>query len=486
MRRATILMCCVLALPACKGKHGGGSGDSPSAGSAAVAGSAAELADGPEESSHEDHSGITWIHDDYSAALAKAKRESKPLVIDMWAAWCHTCLAMQQGVLRDRGLSDISGRFVWLALDTEKKSAAEAMSKFPVRVWPTFFVVSSSDESVQATQLGSTSLSSYRDFLLRGEKGHLAVLEAGGALDESSPLYFLRQGDQAWSQGDYPKAAAGYGKAVEVAAPDWPRRVETLNAQISALDRADDKSECAKLGQRGLEEVAGGHSAATTDFIYYANDCADLLPEAERPALRKRSLEILDALLADPDAALSTDDRSDALDNSRRIALALGDKERAHAYAIKMRDLLDAAVAAAKTPHEEMTYVLHEVRVHAFLGEGEKILPWVEELEKKLPNEYDPAYRKGWLLNEMGRYDDALEAAERALSLIDGQRKGIILRLVADIRHRQGKRDEERKALAAVVEHYESLPKGQVTAKKIDKARKALAALDAPPSPPSN
>src|SRR5690606_13966068 len=60
--------------------------------------------------------GLPWIHDDYPAALARARAANQPLVIDMWAAWCHTCLAMKHGVLADPGLRPLADRFVWLAL----------------------------------------------------------------------------------------------------------------------------------------------------------------------------------------------------------------------------------------------------------------------------------------------------------------------------------------------------------------------------------
>ena len=39
-------------------------------------------------------SGIQWIENDYDKAIAEAKAANKPLLIEMWAGWCHTCLAM--------------------------------------------------------------------------------------------------------------------------------------------------------------------------------------------------------------------------------------------------------------------------------------------------------------------------------------------------------------------------------------------------------
>src|SRR6185295_9521337 len=84
---------------------------------------------------------ITWIHDDYGQALSRAKAQGKPLFIDAWAPWCHTCLSMQSFVFTDPSMKPLADRFVWLALDTEKGANAPVVVKFPVTVWPTFFII---------------------------------------------------------------------------------------------------------------------------------------------------------------------------------------------------------------------------------------------------------------------------------------------------------------------------------------------------------
>src|SRR5688500_15328466 len=73
---------------------------------------------------------LTWIHDDYPAALAMAKAENKPIFLDAWALWCHTCLAMQNYVFPDPGMAPIAERVIWLAIDTEKASNADVVAKF--------------------------------------------------------------------------------------------------------------------------------------------------------------------------------------------------------------------------------------------------------------------------------------------------------------------------------------------------------------------
>lgn len=455
--------------------------DSPPASGAAaskVVPAPVALAEPAPQEAHASESGIQWIENDYAKALALAKSEKKPLVIDMWADWCHTCLAMKKGVLSDRGLSSVAGDYVWLAVDTEDPDSAAAMAKFPPKVWPTFLVVSPLDESIQASQMGSCSVSAFRGFLTRGTAGHLAQREAGGDLEKGSPLARVRAGDRAWIAGDYAEAAASYDKALQGSAPDWSHRAQTQMNQISALAKLDDKKACARLGASKLDAIAAHKNSASSAFIYYAGTCAAALGKAEAAKLRARLLDASDMMLADADAPLSYDDRSDVLGVSRALAEELRQAERAQDYARTQQKLLAQAVKEAHSATEEMTYVWHQVEVHAFLGEGEAILPWVESLETRLPEEYDPPYRKAWLLAKMKRNQEAHAALQVALPLVRGARRGRLLSLDADVYKAQGNQAKERESREAVLAHYQSLPEGQRSQSKIDSAQEALAAMD--------
>ena len=76
-------------------------------------------------------SGIVFIEDDYQKALARARAEKKPLFLDSWATWCHSCLSMRSFVFPDAGLRPAKDAVVWLSVETEaeKNRAATVVAE---------------------------------------------------------------------------------------------------------------------------------------------------------------------------------------------------------------------------------------------------------------------------------------------------------------------------------------------------------------------
>lgn len=67
--------------------------------------------------------GITPIHNDYEMALARAKAEHKPLLIDFTGWACVNCRRMEEKVWTDKQVEDLmSGKFVVLSLYVDEKT----------------------------------------------------------------------------------------------------------------------------------------------------------------------------------------------------------------------------------------------------------------------------------------------------------------------------------------------------------------------------
>src|SRR5215468_12471495 len=111
-------------------------------------------------------SGIVFIEDDYRGALAKAKAAKKPLFLDSWATWCHSCLSMRSFVFPDAGLRAAKDAVVWLSVETEAEKNREVVEKFPTDGLPTFLMIDPETEQVIGRWLGSSSVNEMRQFVV--------------------------------------------------------------------------------------------------------------------------------------------------------------------------------------------------------------------------------------------------------------------------------------------------------------------------------
>jgi len=384
---------------------------------------------------------------------------------------------MRGYVFTDAALAPLADHFVWLAVDTEKASNAPVVARFPVNVWPTFFVVDPADESVQGRWLGAASVAQLRAFLLDSERA--VQLAHTGALPPGDPLARLLAAHREAVAKRWPEAAARYSEAIAAAPPDWPHRPEALVARIEALYRAKDDSACVALGLASMGET--GRAASATDFANFALSCAGHLPKTDARVfeLRRAAAARLAELASDPAAALSADDRSDAYLNLHDALEAIGDVAGARAAAEKRLAVLNAAQATAPDAYTASTFDWAYAESCLFLGRGEEAIPMLEAHEKALPDEYNPPHFLARLLHLMKRDADALAPMDRALAKAYGPRRAAIMGLKADILEGLGRLADARAVLAEQVAAWEALPAPQRKEESLARARERLAALDA-------
>jgi thioredoxin-like negative regulator of GroEL len=417
---------------------------------------------------------LRWFHDDWPAALACAKSKSLPIMIDMWAPWCHTCLSMQAYVLTDDRLADYDRRYVFLALDTDREQNAELVAKYPPAAWPTFFAISSADESIQSRFVGGGSVEQIAQFLDDGERGHMA--KGGAAL----PPHELaaRDGDRASASKSWDDAIAAYTKALESAPVVWTRGPDVMVSLVAAHNRAKKWDACDEVVRAWLSRT--GNAASASDFASHSLACAqEQTDPAAQKALREGIVAHLQGLVDDRTAPLSVDDRSDALMYLREGLDALGRADEAKAIAQQQRALLDDAASKATAPRVAMTYNWPRAEVYAYLQVPLELVPALEQSVKDLPAEYDPPYRLAWIHWKGGKLDDAVRWAEQAIGLAYGPRKARAQGLLADIHGARADIEAQRTARAAALATLEALPAAAQNPDAIAKAKADLAAVGA-------
>jgi thioredoxin-like negative regulator of GroEL len=412
---------------------------------------------------------MKWFEDDMSGAVACAQKSKRPIVVDLWAPWCHTCLSMQTTVFTDPSFAAERDKFVWAALDTDREQNAAALQTLAISAWPTFYVLSP-DQKVLARFVGAASVQQFHDFLAAGVKA-----QAGGVAAADAHLLGA---ERALALKEYDTADAELAAALAAAPKDWPRRPELLNSIILTKLKKHDLAGCLATAEQHLDET--GNAAAASDFMVTAMMCADEREHDEPDrvkTLRERAAARWKQLLADPKAPLSVDDRSDAMASLRETLDTLGNKDEARQIAEQQRALLDDAAAKAATPIAAMTYNWPRSEVYVYLGKPLDLVPSLEKNARDLPAEYDPRARLGWIYYKGGKLDEAARWTDEALKLVYGPRKGRVLTQRADIAAAAGDHALEKQLREDAVKLYESLPASQQSPQALAQAKQALAGV---------
>lgn len=384
-------------------------------------------------------SGIVFLEDDYRGALARARAEQKPLFLDSWATWCHSCLSMRAFVFPDAGLRAAKDAVVWLAVETEAERNREVVEKFPADGLPTFLLVDPNNEQVIGRWLGTSSVNEMRQFVLDTASAWQAARK-GGKVSEA--VRAEQDGHAAQQKGDHATAAAAYRRALAHTAKGDPRRPQRVSLLIAALvhQRTPDAlRECVALGRAELGRMPASPPGA--DFSVSAAQCAAAakdVPDSE--ALLSAAMARMEKLAGDPKAALSVDDRSDLYANLADQLDDLKRHDRAVAAMRKRAALLEAAAASAPDAATAATFDAHRTETYLYLGEPQKAEALLAAREKEMPADYNPPARLARVLLEEKRPAEAEAAVNRALALMpQGPRKVGILGLKGRILAAQGK-----------------------------------------------
>jgi len=337
---------------------------------------------------------------------------------------------MRATVLTDAALAKQAGRFVWLSIDTENEKNAAFLDRYPWQAVPTFEVIDAKTEKIAYSWIGAIDLAG---LLVR--------------FDEA-------------------EAAFRRPEATVAASPS------SLDAGVLDLSLAGKHEECALLALKLLPDLPPGSVKANVAST--GLDCA--LSSPEGPKWRPVALFMLEVTTRealDYDGLLD-DDRSGlygALVDARdRQHDEVGGKARAGEWL----DWLNAQAMGA--PSVEARAALDGYRVSAALRAGapERVLVAIQASERDLPNDYNPPARLATLLRELGRYDEALAASDRALAKVYGPRTIRLWEDRATIFEKKGDKEAAKGALKQAIAFASSLPPSERTKRTIARLEKSL------------
>ncbi len=404
--------------------------------------------------------GPAFVEDDYPRALAQAKKAGKLLFVDAWAPWCHTCVFMREHVLKTPGFAAFEKDLVFAGVDTEKAKNAAFLEKYPVDVWPTLFFIDPKTEAVVLKWIGSADQAQMKALLSGARKADTAkVVEA----------------DELLARGSAAEAAERY----VAAAKSGDASARAVLSMLSALYSAKRHDVCAKTAVEQLPTLTA--SMDRINAVGWGLSCA-LELDRSKPETKKA----LDVLVPEAKKAVAfegvlADDVSglyELLVTDRQAA-----KEDATALAMDWLDFLEGAAAKAATPAARAVFDPHRLSAALASKQPERVVAALAQSEKDLPKDYNPPARLAVALRELGRLDEALAAAGRALAKCkEGPRKLRLYETRASVLEKQGDQAGRRKTLEEALAYARALPKAQRSEARIAQLEEAVKAA-APAKP---
>lgn len=381
---------------------------------------------------------------------------------------------MRAFVFTDDSLARQAGRFVWLSIDTENATNAEFLRKYPVDVWPSLFVIDPATETAAMRWVGGATVVQLASILDDGER---AVRAAHGGFEEE-----LARADKLYAAGKNAEAAKAYRAAIAHAPRGWTRYGRTVESLLFALDQSNDKAGCVQTAREAFPRVR--HTPSAVNVAGSGLGCALDLPAgyADRAAIVAGFERDVRDVMADPSIRMSGDDRSGLYQTLIAAREDAKDAEGQKRLTREWSERLDADAARAETAEQRASFDSHRLSAYIALGEPQRAIPMLERSARDLPDDYNPPAREALAYKEMGKWDEALAASDRALAKAYGPRRLGILRTRADIY--AGKKDwaSAKKALEQAITEAEALPEGQKSPGMIAALKKKLDGLGKTPA----
>jgi tetratricopeptide (TPR) repeat protein len=337
---------------------------------------------------------------------------------------------MRATVLTEAALKKQAGRFVWLSIDTEELKNAAFLEKYPFEAVPTFEVIDAKTEKVAYTWIGAVDLA---ELVRRFDEAEVA----------------FRRTD-----------------ATTAALPSSP------DAGLLALSMAGKNDECAQSALTLLPGLPPGGPKAGVAAI--GLDCA--LSAKEDAPWRAAALVSLEAAVREAlryDGLLD-DDRSGLYSTLVDARDRQNDEAGGKAAAVAWLDWLDAQARSAPSPDARAALDGYRVGAAQRAGAPERVLAAIQQSERELPNDYNPPARLAAVFRQMGRYDEALAASDRALSKVYGPRTITLLDARATIFEKKGDPEGAKTALRQALEFAATLPDSERTKRTIARIEKRL------------
>ena len=407
---------------------------------------------------------ISWINNDWQTAKSQALEENKFIAVNVWATWCHTCLAMKNFVFTESVFEKIQSQHVWVALDYDRPKNAEFFAKYSINAFPTFMVIDPKSDTILARWLGSGTAEEMVQFFRRLKPGSDDVLFRA-QLSLSNQKY---------------KEAVQILENNLTTEKDKLRRTRLLSAYAEALRKVDPEA-CAKKNEVLLDQAS--NNAQGLDYVMLVSYCASSLKEpSEKNRILSKIRDRLDKGLQSSDLNISVDDHSTILSTLSSLHSQLGNDALAHRAKVQQMILLEKAARDATSPTARATYDAHRLSCYMSLGEFAKAEHMLRQTEAALPKGFNTPWRLALLYLRMRRYADGLAAINRAIELGYGPRRVRLFSAKIDLLVASGGHENARQAANAIRKEIASQNKSLIRTSWLDELKSKEKKIQSPHS----
>lgn len=373
---------------------------------------------------------------------------------------------MRAFVFTDRALERQAGRFVWLSVDTEKERNAAFLEKYPIEAYPTLLVIDPESGDVVLRWIGSATVAQLEKLFDDGER---AIRGQATGADAA-----LASADRLLGAGKRAEATAAYKEAIAQASAGWPSRDRAVESLLTVLGGDDTARDCVETARAELPKERSAHFA---NVAVAGLECALGLEGPDKKAAMEEFAAAVRSALAEPLIEMPGDDRAGLYGALVEACKATGDEQGARKTAREWLAFLDGEAARAPTPQERAVFDSFRLAASIEAGDPAHAIPGLEQSEKDFPQDYNPPARLAIALEEVGRYDEALAAADRALLLVYGPRKIRVYVTKAGILEKKGDKEAAKASLREAIGYAGTLPKAQVSSRTVESLKARLTKL---------
>ena len=374
---------------------------------------------------------LPFLEDDYGAAVARAKKLDQPVIVDLWATWCHSCLSMRNFVFTDPQLDNEAKRAVFVAIDTDKPKNTQVVAALKPQAWPTFVALDPKDETMLAQLVGSAIAPEFAAFVEQAAQA-LADKRAGkDTLDVK-----LTHADQSAVMGHHKEAVVTYEKALagELTQAARGRIAASLVYELSA---AHDQGKCRDTALAQAAKIPGTYFeaplyASAADCAVTSDGKSNTLTPAQRELVRSHLQQAVASAL------YTADDKSGLYESLAGLAESEGKKDEVTKLENARLAMLEDAAAHAPNKTAARTFDAHRAELYLALGRPDDAIAMLNQSAKDAPQDYNPPARLARAYLSKGDLTQATVAVNRAKKLVYGPRSAAIYLLAGDILTKAG------------------------------------------------